>query len=241
MEEKKQPIGIIGAMDMEVDGLLKVAEISETQEHSGVRFCQGTLSGVPCVIAKCSEGKVNAALCAQAMADFFQPRLILNIGVAGGLGPGVHIGDVVVAAACVQYDFDGSPLGQPLGEINVPAGEDSFPVTLFPCDEGIAEKLAEEAKGLYSGTVHSGVIATGDRFVADPEFANWLNRTFDALACEMEGGAIAHVCCAGHIPCAVLRSISDNANDSDTVDFLTFAEDSAAKAQKLLSRVIGKL
>ncbi len=241
MTMQKQPIGIIGAMDIEIDAILEAAEIRKTEEHAGVRFSEGTLSGVACVVARCSEGKVNSALCAQAMADFFRPRMILNIGVAGGLGPHVHIGDAVVATACVQYDFDGTPLGTPLAEISVPNGEDRAPTILFPCDKELSGKLAEEAEKIYSGAVHRGVIATGDRFVADPKLGNWLYTTFDALACEMEGGSIAHACLANRIPCVVLRSISDNANDSDTMDFQTFARDSAVKAQKLLTGVIGGL
>ncbi len=234
-------IGVIGAMDMEIDAILEEAEVENREEHSGITFCRGTLAGVPFVAARCSEGKVNAALCAQAMADFYSPRLILNIGVAGGVGPDVHIGDAVIGTSCVQFDFDGTALGSPLAQISVPTGGGRQNVVNFPCDQNLSAVLKAEAEKLYDGTVHSGVIATSDRFVADPKLGNWLHDAFGALACEMEGGAVAHVCLANSIPCAVLRSISDNANDPGTVDFRTFAEDSAKKAQRLLMAVIGKL
>lgn len=237
----KQPIGIIGAMDSEINKLLEAAEIEATDIHAGVKFYSGKLSGVDCVIARCSEGKVNSALCTQAMADFYNPRLILNIGVAGGLGKDVHIGDVVIGTACVQYDFDPTALGCPLAEISVPNGEGRTNTVLFRCCREPSEKLAEKAQELYDGTVHYGIIATGDRFVADPEMGNWLNSMFGAIACEMEGASIAHACMSNNIPCVVLRSISDNANDSDTVDFRTFADSSAEKAQKLLTSVIAEL
>lgn len=238
---EKQPIGMIGAMEIEIDAILAAAEIQRVEQRAGIQFHVGTLSGVPVAVAQCSEGKVNSALCAQALIDFYSPRLVLNIGVAGGVGPDVHIGDAVIATACVQYDFDGTPLGTPLAQISVPVNGGREEVINFPCDQRISAVLREEAEKLYSGTVHAGVIATGDRFVADPQLGNWLHETFGALACEMEGGSIAHVCLANQIPCAVLRSISDNANDSDTMDFRTFAEDSASKAQKLLTAVIGSL
>ncbi len=238
---EKQPIGIIGAMAIEIDAILAAAEIQRVEQRAGIQFHVGALSGVPVAVAQCSEGKVNSALCAQALIDFYSPRLVLNIGVAGGVGPDVHIGDAVIATACVQYDFDGTPLGTPLAQISVPVNGGREEVIHFPCDQKISAVLREEAEKLYSGTVHAGVIATGDRFVADPQLGNWLHETFGALACEMEGGSIAHVCLANQIPCAVLRSISDNANDSDTMDFRTFAEDSASKAQKLLTAVIGSL
>lgn len=236
-----QPIGIIGAMDSEVNKLLEVAEIDEVQVHAGVKFHKGTLSGVNCVIARCSEGKVNSALCAQAMADFYSPGLILNIGVAGGLGKDVHIGDVVIGTACVQYDFDATALGCPRAEISVPNGDGRTKTVFFKCSKEHSVKLGEKAEAIYEGTVHYGNIATGDRFVADPDFGNWLNSTYGALACEMEGASIAHACMANNVPCVVLRSISDNANDSDTVDFRTFADDSAEKVQKLLTAAIAEL
>lgn len=237
MEQK--PIGIVGAMQVEIEAILEAAEQVTEQEHASMKFYQGCLSGVPFVAAQCSPGKVNSALCAQVMADYYQPRLILNIGVAGGIGPEVHIGDVVIATHCVQYDFDGTALGDlRLGEIELPP--DGQKTRDFPCDPVISEKLQKAAEALY-GHCHRGPVATGDKFVADPAFGRWLHETFGALACEMEGASTAHACLLNHIPCAVLRTISDNGNDEATVDFPTFARESAHKAQKLLEGVIGTL
>lgn len=238
---EKRPIGVIGAMDVEMEAILAAMEGVTAQEHGSMRFYKGTLSGVPVVAARCHAGKVNSALCAQVMIDFYSPKLVLNIGVAGGLGPGVHIGDAVIAESCVQYDYDITALGEPLARIEVPAGAGSDFCRDFPCDPAIAEVLAKEAAGLYDGTVHRGVVATGDRFVADGEMGLRLNRLFGALACEMEGASIAHACFLSKTPCAVLRSISDNANDNAHVDFPTFAKESAYKAQRLLAGVIPKL
>ena len=100
--------------------------------------------------------------------------------------------------------------------------------------------MAAASEKLY-GHAHLGVVATGDRFVADPQFGECLQKEFGALACEMEGGAIAHACLVNKIPCAVLRTISDNAHDSETVDFVTFAKSSAEKAQQLLRAVLPQL
>ena len=189
------------------------------------------------MVAQCGEGKVNSAACAQVMASLYNPRLILNIGVAGGTGPEVHIGDLVIATHCVQYDHDLTPMGHPLAAVDVP-GHDY--VREFPCDPLLAKKLLTAAQGLY-GSAHAGPIATGDKFVADHAFGAWLYTTFGALACEMEGGSTAHICLMNHIPCAVLRAISDGANDDSTVDFPAFAKETAYKAQQLLSAVIGEL
>lgn len=231
------PIGVIGAMEVEVEALLSIAQIEKTEERASMRFHQGTLAGVPVVVVQCGVGKVNAALCAQTLIDRYAPRAVLNLGVAGGLGP-VKIGEVVLATHCVQHDFDPTPLGDPLATLNMPP--DGRPVRELPCDQALSEKLAAGAQGLY-GKVHRGPIATGDQFIADNGKAQALYAAFGALACEMEGGAIAHACYLNGVPCAVLRTISDNGNDDASVDFPTFARDSALKAQRLLSQTIGAL
>lgn len=234
----KAPIGILGAMTVEVEAILTAMDLREVQEHSSMKFHSGTLSGVECVVAQCSVGKVNSALSAQVLADFYHPRAILNIGVAGGVGPQVRIGDVVIARACVEHDCDSSALGYSVGMLDLPGREE--PVAELPCDAHLSQMLLEGAEKLYSG-VHFGVIASGDQFVADREKGKWLYDTFGALACEMEGGSIAHACLINQIPCAVLRTISDNANDDSKVDFPTFAAQSAQKAQTLLQSVIRSL
>lgn len=237
MEQK--PVGVIGAMGIEVDAVLAAMEEKSQDVRANMTFTRGTLAGVPVVVAQCFPGKVNAALCTQAMVDFYQPRLVLNIGVAGGIGEHVRIGDVVVATACAEYDFDTTALdGWPAGQMTVPGQEE--PVRLFPCEEKTGDVIAAAAQDLY-GHAHRGVVATGDRFVADPRVGDRLEREFGALACEMEGGAIAHACLVNQVPCAVLRTISDNAHDSDTVDFVTFARSSAEKAQELLRKVMPQL
>ena len=237
---KVSEIGIIGAMKIEIDAILQEMENKTQCEFGGITFTSGTLAGMAVDVAQCSPGKVNAALTTQAMIDHLGPELILNIGVAGGIGEGVHIGDVVIATSCVEYDFDTSALdGCPAGEMTLPGYEK--PLRFLPCNRELAQVLARGAEGLY-GHAHLGVVATGDKFVADPAFGDYLQKEFGALACEMEGGAIAHVCLANRwVPCAVLRTISDNAHDSETVDFVTFAESSAKKVQQLLKTVLPQL
>lgn len=241
MENKNQPVGVIGAMEIEVDAVLSAMEEKEETALGSMVFTRGRLSGMEAVVARCAPGKVNAALCAQAMIDRFAPRLVLNIGVAGGIGEGVRIGDVVIADACVEYDFNVSAADEDAGpgDLYLPDSGDK-PIRYLPCDQDLAGVLARQSQGLYGGT-HRGVVATGDRFVADPAFGEYLQKEFGALACEMEGGAIAHVCLVNQVPCAVLRTISDNAHDSETVDFATFAQSSAQKAQELLARVLPQL
>lgn len=239
MEPK--PIGIIGAMASEVAALLAAMQEENVEETAGLAFHSGTLEGVPCVVAECGPGKVNAAVCAQTMILRYNPRLVINVGVAGGVGSQVHIGDLVVAAACVQYDFDITAMGDPLGTVPIRRyGQEGENVVLLPCCEEAAAVLLEEAASIYGGA-HFGVVATGDAFVADPEKGRFLEETFQAQAVEMEGGAIAQVCYMNGVRCAVLRAISDGANDDSPMDFPTFTRMAAEKTSRLMQAAAGKL
>ena len=110
-------IGIIGAMQMEVEGYLQVMHEPVTTKVGLHTFYSGRIDGVDCVVACCGEGKVNAALCAQSMMLLFHPQLLINSGVAGGIGKDVHIGDVVFAGSVVEHDMDITPLGYPMGYV----------------------------------------------------------------------------------------------------------------------------
>lgn len=252
-EEKKQehnspigsigpmgPIGLIGAMAMEVETLLSKLESPQEQEIAGIVFTQGKLSGVPCVVAQCGPGKVNAAVCGEIMMQRFTPRMLLNLGVAGGIGPQVKIGDIVLGTHCVQHDMDTTSAGDKKGEVFLRRGAESLGVVEFPCDPKAVEVLTRCGESLGMG-VHTGPIATGDLFVADPVKCQEIGGAFSALACEMEGAAVAQVCFMHSIPCVVLRAISDNANDEAKVDFPTFARASAEKSARLLEQAIRQL
>lgn len=237
----KKPVGIIGAMACEVEALLANMKESKVEEVAGLAFHCGTLEGVQCVVAECGPGKVNAAVCAQIMVLAYKPRLVINVGIAGGVGPDVHIGDLVVAAACVQHDFDTTAMGDPLGTLFIRHyGKDSEDIMLLPCCEKAAGVLLEEARSIYGGA-HFGVICTGDIFVADKERNRFLEEKFQAQAVEMEGAAIAQVCYMNGVRCAVLRAISDGANDDSPMDFPTFTKMASEKSSKLISAVLPRL
>ncbi len=237
--ENKRPIGIIGAMGVEVRALLDAMEETGQERFAGLVFHVGALSGAPCVIAQCGEGKVNAAVCAQTMILQYAPRLVINVGVAGGVG--LNIGDLVVASACVQHDFDATPMGYPLGNLFLyrDEGEPEQRIEL-PADGAAAALLLEEAQAIYGGA-YSGIVATGDQFVADKAKNQWLHETFGAKAVEMEGGSIAQVCYMNRTPFAVLRAISDNADGGSPVDFPAFTQECAAKTARLLTQALGRL
>ena len=236
--ENKGPIGVIGAMTVEVKGLIAQMEHDRTQETAGLVFHRGLLGGVDCVVAKCGAGKVNSAVCAQVMITQYAPRLVINVGVAGGMDVG--IGDLVVASQCVQHDFDTTPLGEPQSQLTICRGEGEESFVMLNSDQAASALLLEEARQIYGGA-HLGVIATGDSFVADPAKGRQLRRQFGAKAVEMEGASIAQACYMNSVPFAILRAVSDNANDDSPADFPAFVQACAEKSARLLAKALPRL
>ena len=156
-------IGIIGAMDMEVNGLKERMQNAEVETIGTIDFYKGTIQGVPCVVARSGVGKVNAAICAQIMALMYRPKAIINTGVAGGIGKGVSVGDVVVSRGLVQHDMDTSAVGDPKGFIS------GINLITIPATEKLVNLVVEKAKHTYQGAVHIGIIATGDQFIGQSD------------------------------------------------------------------------
>lgn len=208
-------LGIIGAMDVEVDSIKNKVKNGTVTTLSGIEFVCGFIENVTVCVAKCAPGKVNAALCAQAMIDNFDIDKIINVGVACSLNENVKIKNVVIAADVCQYDIDITALGEPRGFIN------GLNVIKVAADRALSDKLARCA--INSGEkIHRGTIASGDTFIADSALKKMLAEEFDAICGEMEGGAIGQVCACAGIPFAVMRSISDGGDENAQMDYPTF-------------------
>lgn len=202
-------IGIIAAMSVELEKLKEAATIEKEETVSGLTFYTGTLAGKNVVMTVCGEGKVNAALSAEAMILRYAPTLLINTGVAGALSPTLSVPDVAIATAVCQHDYDISPLGYEKGQVLFPGGSAVY----FEADAAAVRAFAAaaDAAGVHT---EQGVIASGDVFVADGELKAAIRQRFSAIACEMEGGAIGHVAYLNRTPFAVLRAISDGADDA---------------------------
>ncbi len=233
MQNNIKTIGIIAAMQIEIDGIKEKIENPETVTVSGVDYVSGMIGDKKIIAAKCGVGKVFAALCAQTMILKFAPDCIINTGVAGGLAEGLRVLDIVVANDVVQHDMDTSPLGDPVGLLS------GINIVNIPCDKTIAETLAQcvAAEGI---NCVCGTVATGDQFVSTEEKREFIKETFNASACEMEGGAIGHVCFVNNIPFGIIRAISDGGDGEATLDYPTFAAMAADNSVKAVLRFIEK-
>ena len=226
-------IGIIGAMDMEVDSLKADAKVSRVVKKARMEFFEGTLGGQDVVIVRCGIGKVNAALCVQVLADEFRVTHIINTGAAGSLDAKLDIGDAVISTEAVEHDFDVAPIGFKKGE------HPYINMQNFPASEEMREKAREAVREAAPDIrVMEGRICSGDQFISSQEKKEELIREFGGCCAEMEGGAIAHACYLNEIPFVIIRAISDKADDSGQVSFDEFAKKAAARGAAIVKSMM---
>lgn len=220
-------IGIIAAMNVEMQALRAHIQNPVSETISGIEFVRGTIGGREVVTAVCGIGKVFAALCAQTMILTYKPECVINTGVAGTLTSKLSIGHIAVSSAVVQHDMDTSALGDPKGLIS------GINKVELPADAALGAKLSACAGALGIAT-QTGVIASGDQFISSGERKSFITETFGAIACEMEGAAVGHVCYVNQVPFCILRAISDSADGSSHMDYPTFVSLAAEQSVKLM-------
>lgn len=224
-------IGIIGAMESEVKGLIAKIENCQLSRVGGLDFYSGRLYGKDVVVAQCGVGKVFAAMCAEAMIIKYAPRLIINTGVGGALADGLKCTDIVVAKRLVQHDMDTSAIGDPKGLVS------GINKVYFDADERAGEILISEAEkiGIYATY---GTVASGDIFVADKQLKENIKQQFGASVCEMEGAAIAQTAYVNSTPFAVVRAISDSADGDSPMSFAEFLCEAVKSSERLTEALI---
>ena len=213
------PIAIVSAMHEELAAVLALMPDEQRVTLAGRDFWRGHLHGQDVIAVLARIGKVAAATTATLLAQHFQVRAVLFTGVAGGLGPGVNVGDVVVAREFLQHDLDASPIF-PRHEVPL------YGLSRFPADAAWVDALAAAAGvALPQARVHQGLVVSGDRFVSTTAEASALQAELpEALAVEMEGAAFAQVCHDFGLPFAAVRTISDRADDAAHGDFTRFVQ-----------------
>ena len=235
-KEMQEVIGVIGAMDEEIDPLLEAAQVKSRRVVAGMEYCAGTMEGKPVVIVKCGMGKVNAGICANTLVNDFGCTKVINTGAAGSLDNQINIGDVVVSVDAVQHDFDVSTIGFKKGEIPFTG------LYAFPADEAMrsaaieAVKLATPEVGVFEGRVCSG-----DQFISTSEQKEQITSNFGGMCSEMEGAAIAQACYLNDTPFVVIRVISDKVDESQAVEFDAFKAEAGARSAKVVRRMVQSL
>ncbi|NCC15256.1 MAG: 5'-methylthioadenosine/adenosylhomocysteine nucleosidase [Clostridia bacterium] len=229
-------IGIIGAMEEEILCLKEKIEIVTTKNVVGLTFYIGRYKGNSIILVRSGIGKVNAAICAQAMIDHFGVDYILMLGVAGALAEGLNIGDIVISTDAVQHDMDTSALGDPIGTI--PRMAESY----FKADEELVRLAMASAAEIADGyRVITGRIASGDQFICTKEGKSKIRKDVQGTCAEMEGAAIAHACWLNRIPFLIVRAISDGAGEEANLSFEKFCSIAAKRSSELVERIIEKM
>ncbi len=229
-------IGIIGAMELEVDTLKAQMTVTGQTTKAGMDFFEGTLGQAQVVIVRCGIGKVNAAMCVQILIDLFEVTHVINTGVAGSLNAALDIGDIVISQDVIHHDMDVRVFGYALGQVP------QLNTLAFPGDDTLirlALNSCEEANPGLHTTV--GRIVSGDQFISGKEVKNRLITEFHADCTEMEGAAIAHAAYLNGIPFVVIRAISDKADDSAEMDYPTFEREAASHCARLVEVLVKKL
>lgn len=232
-DRKMRTIGIIGAMEVEVETLKKHMKVRRTVKKAGMEFCEGVLSGHDAVVVRSGIGKVNAAICAHILINDFGAEALINTGVAGSLRKEINIGDIVVSTDLLYHDMDATGFGYPLGKIP------QMDVDTFQADERLCELAEKACKEVNPGIqVFHGRIVSGDQFVSSREVKDRILKNFDAFCTEMEGAAIAHAAWLNRTPFVVLRAISDKADDSASVDYDVFERQAAENCVRLVEKLL---
>lgn len=229
-------IGIIGAMDEEVNILKDEMLIKESRHVAGMDFYMGTINNKDLVLVRSGIGKVNAAICSQILISVFDVKIVINTGVAGAIREDLQVLDMVISTEVQQHDFDVRGFGHKLGEI--PRMERS----IFPADQDLVEKTLKISKKILGGRkVVKGKIVSGDVFVSDIGLKQDLLKNFNAYCTEMEGAAIGHTCYLNKIPFVVIRAISDKADGSAHSNFNEFVHRAAGYSKDIVINIIKEI
>jgi len=236
---------ILSALPEEQGNLVTALTKAQRSQHAGRTFWHGQLHDQPVVLALSGIGKVAAATTATVLAERFAVARMVFTGVAGGMDEKVQVGDVVVAQDTLQHDMDASPI---FPRWEVPG----YGTARMACDVQLSTQLLQAARACLAATgatarVHHGLIASGDQFVSTARAsqilrADWQAAGYPVLAVEMESAAVAQVCHDFAVPFAAMRSISDRADDSASIDFSEFVRTVASRyTEDIVRRLVQEL
>lgn len=220
-------IGIIGAMSVEVEELKSKITDAKKETVFGVEYVSGKLCGKDVVVAQCGVGKVFASVCASTMILKYNVSTIINTGVAGTLISCLNILDFAVSSAVVQHDMDTTAVGDAPGLLS------GINIVEIPASRRLSS-LAIDIAVEQGSACARGIIASGDQFISNQERKDYIRETFGAIACEMEGAAIGHVCYLAGVEFLIIRCISDNATGEAQMEYPEMVRRAAAKSEALV-------
>ncbi|WP_332634615.1 5'-methylthioadenosine/adenosylhomocysteine nucleosidase [Halalkalibacter flavus] len=229
-------IGIIGAMNEEIERMKSEMNVISTHTIATVTFYEGTMHEQDIILCKSGVGKVNAALTTQILIDKFAISHLLFTGVAGAVDESLDVGDLVISTSAMQHDLDVTALGFKKGQIPYFDGSSDF-----QADEELGRIAVRAAETLTKRHIVQGRIVSGDQFIADNEYVTSLREEFTAACVEMEGASVAQVAVMNDVPFVIIRSMSDKANGEASINFQEFTELASEQSHLLVSNIVKML
>lgn len=226
-------IGIIGAMEVEVELLKEAMEVKNVYKKASMKFYEGKIGETDVVVVKSGIAKVNAAICVQILSDIFSVSHVINTGAAGSLDARINIGDFVLSTDACYHDVDATIFGYKKGEVP------QLGVQAFPADKELSEKAKKAIKASNPNLgIFEGRVCSGDQFISSQEVKDTIKNELNGMCTEMEGAGIAHACYLNNIPFIIIRAISDKADGSDIVNYEDFEKKAAHDCATLVLEMI---
>lgn len=237
-KEPTEYIGIISAMDNEIDLLLKEAEIDRVDTIADVKYHIGTLRGQPVVITRAGIGKIRAASGVTTMMNKYPISKVIFTGIAGGVADEPQVLDEVIATRLVEHDY-GILSNDGFAWRSGDPGFGNEAGVYYDCDPQLVALAYDAAVGVVGEDhVFKGTIATGDQFIANSEYVAKLRSDYDAYACEMEGAAVAVVCIKYDTPFVVIRALSDKADGNAHESYENFGDTAADNSSRIVMQML---
>ena len=240
-KEATEYIGIISAMDNEIDLLLEEADIDRVDTIADVEYHIGRLHGQNVIIMRAGIGKISAASGATTMLNEYPVSKVIFTGIAGGVADETQVLDEVIATRLVEHDY-GILSNDGFEWCSGDPGLGGEPGVYYDCDPQLVQ-LAYDAGVEVVGKDHifKGTIATGDQFIANSEYVEKLRKDYDAYACEMEGAAVAIVCNKYEIPFVVIRALSDKADGNAHESYENFGDIAADNSSQIVFKMLDSI
>lgn len=221
--------GIICAMEEEIKELVEHLDSKEQQEIGGIEFYSGTINGTEVVLVRCGIGKVQAAITTAFLIVNFNVQAVINSGSAGGIGTGLHVGELVLSTGAAYHDANATAFGYKMGQLPQQP-------QIYPADQELVERISAAAQKTGLET-RKGLVVSGDQFIADSHEIERIKTIYpEALCCEMEGGAVAQTAYQFKIPFAIIRAMSDVGDEDAGQSFDEFIiEAGKCSAQMILN------
>ena len=235
--DKTMYIGIVSAMDNEIQLLLKEADIKEEKVVGGVTYHVGTLKNQPVIITRSGIGKIRASSGITTLLNNYDISKVIFTGIAGGTRDDEAVLDEVIGTKIIEHDY-----GFRTNDGFVWGGGDpgkKEPGEYYECDKSLVDLAYTSALTIMEEKhIFKGLIATGDQFIASSEYVSWLQEEFDAYACEMEGAAIAKICTNYEKPFVILRTLSDKADGEAHESYIDFGDRAADQSSKIVLKML---